>query len=80
MTFLASSIRKLAIPAFLASLTFSSAQAADANAVAERLKEVMAGQGMDIAWTSVSGSGDEVVLEGTTLKVAGAEETVPIVR
>ncbi len=78
MTFLASSIRKLAIPAFLASLTFSSAQAADANAVAERLKEVMAGQGMDIAWTSVSGSGDEVVLEGTTLKVAGAEETVPI--
>ncbi len=78
MTFLASSIRKLAIPALLASLTLSSAEAADANAVAQRLKEILSGQGMDIAWTGVSGSGDDVVLEGMTLKLSGGEETIPV--
>lgn len=47
------------------------AQAQDANAVAARLKALLATQGTELNWASISGSGSSIVLEGANVKVAG---------
>jgi hypothetical protein len=62
------SLKALAFSTFLTTMTLGAAVAQDANAVAERLKGVLAAQGMEIAWTGVSGGGDTVVLDGVTIK------------
>jgi hypothetical protein len=62
------SLKALAFSTFLTTAALGGALAQDANAVAERLKAVLAGQGMELAWTGVSGGGDTVVLDGVTIK------------
>jgi len=62
------SLKALAFSTFLSTMTLAGALAQDANAVAERLKAVLAGQGMELAWTGVSGGGDTVTLDGVTIK------------
>ncbi|MBB6466385.1 hypothetical protein HNQ96_002250 [Aminobacter lissarensis] len=66
-----SAFRKLALTTFLFSLPLNAALAQDATAVAERLKSVLAGQNLTLAWTSVTGDASEAVLEGTSIQMAG---------
>ncbi|MBT1153986.1 hypothetical protein J1C56_00105 [Aminobacter anthyllidis] len=66
-----SAFRKLALTTFLFSLPLNAAFAQDATAVAERLKSVLAGQNLTLAWTSVTGDASEAVLEGTSIQMAG---------
>lgn len=47
----------------------SAAMAADANAVAERLKAIYAEQGGELSFANVKADGADIVLEGTTLKL-----------
>lgn len=71
MTLHRSAIGKLAFSTFLISLPLHSAFAQDATAVAERLKTMVAGQNMELAWDSVSGDASEAVIEGVKLKHPG---------
>ncbi|MDT6940514.1 hypothetical protein RI570_10180 [Brucella pseudogrignonensis] len=53
------------------SLVFGSvAMAADANAVAERLKAMYAKQGAELSFANVKADGSDIVLEGTKIKLA----------
>lgn len=52
-------------------LAAGQAAAQDANAVAQRLKESLATQGAELNWTSASGSGGQVVLDGVTYGAPG---------
>lgn len=54
------------------------AQAQDAEKVAGRLQAMLAAQGTNLGWTSISGSGSAFVLEGANVSVAGQPETFPI--
>lgn len=73
-----SAFSKLALTTFLFTLPLNAAFAQDANAVAERLKAVLGAQNMTLAWSSVSGDASETVLEGTSLKIAGADKPLEI--
>ncbi|MCO5065639.1 MAG: hypothetical protein M9924_14660 [Rhizobiaceae bacterium] len=73
--------RVFASAAFAMSLMAFSTEsgfAQDANAVAQRLKDALAYQGVEIGWTGVSGSGSQVVLDGVTYGVPGAAEKINI--
>jgi hypothetical protein len=70
--------RKLALAALLFAFPLSAANAVEANAVANRLKTVLANQGMNVSWSGVSENGSQIVLEGTTVKIAEAPNLVPI--
>ena len=56
----------------------SAHRAADPNQVAQRLKEVLGGQGVDVDYGKVSGDATHVVLEATTAKVQGSPDTIPV--
>ena len=71
-------LKKLALSSVLFTLPLSAAHALEANAVADRLKAVLTGQGMDANWTKVTENGAQIVLEGVTVKVANAPAPVPI--
>ncbi|SUU90496.1 hypothetical protein EDC40_10536 [Aminobacter aminovorans] len=73
-----SAFRKLALTTFLFSLPLNAAFAQDATAVAERLKSVLAGQNLTLAWTSVTGDASEAVLEGTSIQMAGEGKPLSI--
>lgn len=60
------------------SLVFgSAAMAADANAVAERIKALYAKQGGELSFANVQASGSDIVLQGTKIKLptVGEKET-----
>src|SRR5690606_13505199 len=67
MTIHRSTFRKLALSSFLLVLPLNSAFAQDTAAVADRLKAALAGQGIAIDWTGISGDAAHMVLEGVTL-------------
>ncbi len=71
-------LRTLALSTFLSTIAIGSAFAQDATAVAERLKAVMANQGITIAWTGVTGGGDTVILQGVTASMDGAEGSAAV--
>jgi hypothetical protein len=71
-------LKKLALSSLLFTLPLSAAHALEANAVADRLKAVLTGQGMDANWTKVTENDAQIVLEGVTVKVANAPAPVPI--
>ena len=73
-----SAFRKLALTTFLFSLPLNAAFAQDATAVVERLKSVLAGQNLTLAWTSVTGDASEAVLEGTSIQMAGEGKPLSI--
>ncbi|WP_442578052.1 hypothetical protein ACSBOB_21165 [Mesorhizobium sp. ASY16-5R] len=62
---------KLALSTFLLTSAAFAAQAQDATAVADRLKQLVSQQGMDVSWSSVTGSGSAFALEGVSFKAAG---------
>ncbi len=71
--------RVFAASTALALIFGSAAMAADANAVAERLKAIYAKQGGELNFANVKADGSRIVLEGTTLKLtAESDKTVPI--
>jgi hypothetical protein len=78
MTFRRHVLHKLALSTFLLTIPLHAANAQDANAVAERFKKAMADQGMNFAWTGVSGDASSLVLEGVTFTPAGQTEAVTI--
>lgn len=61
--------RMLATGTALTLLFASAAYAADANAVAERLKAIYAEQGGELSFTNVKADGSDIILEGTKLKL-----------
>ncbi len=63
---------------FALGATLGQASAADPNQVAQRLKEVLGGQGVDVDYGKVSGDATHVVLEATTAKVQGSPDTIPV--
>lgn len=71
-------LRRLALSTFLFVIPLDVAFAQDANAVGERLKAVLAAQGMDIAWTAITGDAASMTLEGTTVALAGQPDKVPL--
>jgi hypothetical protein len=54
------------------------AYAQDASLVAARLKSIIGAQGTELNWASISGSGSSIVLEGTTVKIAGQPDVFTI--
>lgn len=68
-----STFQKLALSTFLIALPFQ-AYAQDTSAVAERLKEVLSGQNVDLEWQAISGDSSKMVLEGVTLGSTGESE------
>ena len=71
-------VRKLVFSTFLLTLPLNSAFAQDTTAFADRLKSLLAGQGVEIAWSGISGDASSMVLEGVTVKSAAEKETLPI--
>src|SRR5690606_3164809 len=71
-------LRSLAFSAILLTFPFDQAAAQEAAAVADRLKALSARQGMELAWTGVTGDASMMVIEGLTAKPAGETEAFPI--
>ncbi|TGT72820.1 hypothetical protein EN802_13105 [bacterium M00.F.Ca.ET.159.01.1.1] len=77
MTIQRSMLKKLAFSTFLLTLPLNAAFAAD-PAVAERVKSMLAAQGVDISWTGVSGDDSNVTLQAVSIKPAAEKEALPI--
>lgn len=73
-----SAMLKLGLSAVALATMLQGAQAQDANLVAARLKSLLAAQGTELNWASISGSGSSIVLEGTNAKIAGQPEVFTI--
>lgn len=61
-----------AFAVFVTAFSTAGAFAQDANAVAQRLKEVFAAQGVQLDWSSASGDSNQIVLDGVTYGAPGA--------
>lgn len=73
------SLRKhLAYPSAFLVLSLFPAQAFEAGALTDRLKTVLADQGVQLGWDGVTASGTKVVLEGANIKVAGEPQPIVI--
>lgn len=72
--------RFLASAAFVFVTAFSTtgAFAQDATAVAQRLKDVLAYQGVDLGWTSATGGGSQIVLDGMTYGAPGRPDKLNV--
>ncbi|OQM77530.1 hypothetical protein [Manganibacter manganicus] len=71
-------VSKLAFAGLLAVLPLHSAFAQDATAVAERLKTLLAGQGLELTWSGVDGDASKMTLESVMVKAAGEKDGLPI--
>jgi hypothetical protein len=78
MTLHRSALGRFALTTALLGTLAGIAQAQDANAVAERLKAVMANNGMILEWASVSGDASEITLDGVMVGAAGESDKVPL--
>ncbi len=78
MTYHRSTFGKLALSAFLLALPLNTALAQDVTAVANRLKGMMAAQGVELGWTGISGDSASMVLQGVTLKPAAETEALAL--
>ncbi|MBN9241527.1 MAG: hypothetical protein J0I98_01910 [Mesorhizobium sp.] len=78
MTIHRSTFSKLAFSTFLFVLPLNTAFAQDTGAVAGRLKALLANQGVDLAWTGISGDASSMVMEGVTVKPAAEKDGLPI--
>lgn len=70
--------RKLALTTIIFALPLNAALAQDAQAVADRMKATLLGQGVDIGWASVEGSGADITLKGVTVKPVAEKNPLPI--
>ena len=78
MTIHRSTLSKLAFSGFLLALPLNAAFAQDTTAVADRLKAMLANQGVDLAWSGISGDASSMVMEGVTVKPAAEKDALPI--
>lgn len=78
MSFYRTTLCTLAVSTFLVALPLTPALAQDATAVANRLKGLMAAQGVEFGWSGISGSGDGAVLQGVTIKPAAGAEALAV--
>lgn len=78
MTIHRSTFHKFALSTFLLTASLASAQAQDTTAVADRIKALLANQGVDLAWTGISGDASSMVMEGVSIKSAAEKEAVQI--
>ena len=78
MTIHRSTFRRFALSTMLLAVPLDAALAQDAAAVADRLKAGLAGQGVDISWTEVTGDASSMVLKGVTVKPAAEQEGLAI--
>lgn len=62
---------KLSLSTFILATTAAGAFAQDANAVADRFKQLMTQQGMELSWSAVNGDASAFSLEGVKLTVTG---------
>jgi hypothetical protein len=69
---------KLALSTFLFSSLAGVAMAQDAAKVADHFKAILSGQGIDIAWEGISGSGADFALTGVSFAPAGESEKLKI--
>jgi hypothetical protein len=59
---------------FLIALPFAAAQAAEPADIANRLKDVLSKQDLDLQWKSVSGDASSMVLSGVTAGASGTDK------
>lgn len=78
MTLHRTALRTFALSSFLVGLPFHAAMAQDAAAVGERMKAVLAGQGIELAWSGISGDATETVISGATMTVTGVPGSTEI--
>jgi hypothetical protein len=78
MTIHRSTFHKLALSTFLFAAALGSAHAQDTTAVADRLKALLANQGVDLAWTGISGDASSMVMEGVSIKPAAEKDALAI--
>lgn len=78
MRTISATVSKLAFAGFLAVLPLHVAFAQDATAVAERLKTLLAGQGLELSWSGVEGDASMMTLENVAVKPAGEKDGLPI--
>lgn len=74
----ARSLAKLVLASAVSAIALSAAQAVEADQVASRFKELLAGQGATVSWTSMDSNGADVVLRGVTAKDAMSPETITL--
>jgi len=74
----ARSLAKLVLASAVSAIALSAAQAVEAEQVASRFKELLAGQGATVSWTSMDSNGADVVLRGVTAKDAMSPETITL--
>jgi hypothetical protein len=73
-----STLSRLAFSTFLLVVPLDAAFAQDTTAVADRLKALLANQGVDISWSGISGDASSMVMEGVTVKPTSEKEALPI--
>jgi hypothetical protein len=78
MTIHRSTFHKLALSTFLLTASLGLAHAQDTAAVADRLKALLANQGVDLAWTGISGDASSMVMEGVSIKSTAEKEALAI--
>ena len=71
-------LKKLTLSTFLLTSAVFSAQAQDAAAVAERMKELLSLQGTNISWSSISGEGANFSLEGVKVSFTGQPHSLDL--
>ncbi len=69
---------KLSLSAFVIMAAATSAWTQDANAVADRFKQLMSQQGMELTWTAVNGDASAFTLEGVKLTTAGSPDSIEL--
>jgi len=78
MTIHRSTFHKLALSTFLLTASLATAQAQDTTAVADRLKALLADQGIDLAWTGISGDASSMVIQGVSIKPDAGKDPLTI--
>jgi hypothetical protein len=67
-------LRAFVASSFLIALPFAAAQAAEPADIANRLKDVLSRQDLDLQWKSVSGDASSMVLSGVTAGASGTDQ------
>ena len=71
-------LRAFVASSFLIALPFAAAQAAEPADIANRLKDTLARQDIDLQWKGISGDSSSMVLAGVTAGASGTDERAEI--
>lgn len=73
MNFYRPAFSNLAFSALVLTALLTPAHAQDTTVVAQRLKALLANQGMELSWTGISGNASRMVLEGVSMTSGGED-------